>query len=106
MGLFSSIGKQIKRAGRDFDKEFNRELSDVVNIGTLGTVNLAQIKKLKKEEERNRAEQKKIQAKQRRSSILDDAEFSNELALRKNISKKGGRVGLLTRSGEAGSLLA
>jgi len=109
MGLFSSIKKEFRRAGRSIKSELAREVKDVTKAGSLGFLDIQKIEqsisKKKRLEKEAREAAEKIQKKQRQSSLLREAELTGELALRKRSTGKGGRLGILTRSGEAGSLL-
>jgi len=104
MGILSSIGKEIKRGLSKANREMKRERNDLVKFGTLGLIDPQQIKKARAEEKRAAREAKKIQTRQMRESLLEGAELQNELALRSNVARRGGRGGLLT--GRDGSLLA
>lgn len=112
MGVFSGLKKGLKKAVRSFDEEFRdlgdefaRQKSDSIKFATLGLVDPKGMSKAKKAEARASREAKKLQAKQRRASILEGAELSDAIAHRSNIAKRGGRS-LLTSAGRSGSLLS
>lgn len=118
MGLFSSIKKEFKRAGRSiekeakrvgrrFDDELQREIDDVSKAASFGLIDRKAARQMEKEAKRARKEEQRIQKQQRRLSLIEDAEFASQIAERGRIAERGGRVGLLTgRGGERGSLLA
>lgn len=101
-----SLEKEAKRFARSREKELFRQASDVLSFSTLGMIDPNQMKKARKAEKAAAEEAKRIQLRQRRAGMLENAKLRNEIALRSNIATGGGRFGLLTRTGETGALLS
>jgi hypothetical protein len=104
MGIFDKVEAEISRTKKKVKKEAKRRTSDFTKLATLGAVDPQEFSRLKREEAQARGEAIKLQTKQKRGALLDQAEIQDEIAQRVATKKRGKRFGLLINS-QSGSLL-